>query len=73
VLLVMEEKAMIGKGVRIYSIIGENGRYMVVGGLRLKGNKKLVDEIAEVPASNIEEVKEIIMRGEIKKYSILGK
>ncbi|AMW62273.1 hypothetical protein PHRODO_232 [Bacillus phage Phrodo] len=72
-LLVMEEKAMIGKGVRIYSIIGENGRYMVVGGLRLKGNKKLVDEIAEVPASNIEEVKEIIMRGEIKKYSILGK
>ncbi|ALA13396.1 hypothetical protein TAFFO16_232 [Bacillus phage Taffo16] len=69
----MEEKAMIGKGVRIYSIIGENGRYMVVGGLRLKGNKKLVDEIAEVPASNIEEVKEIIMRGEIKKYSILGK
>jgi len=73
VLLIMEEKAMIGKGVRIYSIIGENGRYMVVGGLRLKGNKKLVDEIAEVPASNIEEVKEIIMRGEIKKYSILGK
>ncbi|AIF72111.1 hypothetical protein LD11_gp235 [Bacillus phage Riley] len=72
-LLIMEEKAMIGKGVRIYSIIGENGRYMVVGGLRLKGNKKLVDEIAEVPASNIEEVKEIIMRGEIKKYSILGK
>jgi len=73
VLLIMEEKAMIGKGVRIYSIIGENGRYMVVGGLRLKGNKNLVDEIAEVPASNIEEVKEIIMRGEIKKYSILGK